>query len=32
MYSLRYDGNYGLDPKAEKLYDLMLARFKRRMS
>ena len=27
MYSLRYDGNYGLDPKAEKLYDLMLARF-----
>jgi len=27
MYSLRYDENYGLDPKAEKLYDLMLARF-----
>ena len=27
MYSLRYEGNYGLDPKAEKLYDLMLARF-----
>lgn len=27
LYSLRYDENYGLDPKAEKLYDLMLARF-----
>lgn len=27
LYSLRYDENYGLDPKAAKLYDLMLARF-----
>lgn len=27
LHSLRYDENYGLDPKAEKLYDLMLARF-----
>lgn len=27
LYSLKYDENYGLNPKAEKLYDLMLARF-----
>jgi len=27
VYSLRYDENYGLDPKADRLYDLMLARF-----
>ena len=27
LYSLRYGENYGLDPKAESLYDLMLVRF-----
>lgn len=27
MFSLRYGTNYGLDPKMEKLYDLMITRF-----
>lgn len=27
LFSKKYDGNYGLNPKAENLYDLMLARF-----
>ncbi|MFH0798925.1 MAG: hypothetical protein V2A66_01945 [Pseudomonadota bacterium] len=27
IYSQRYGNNYGLDPKAEKLYDLMMVRF-----
>jgi hypothetical protein len=32
LYSLRYGENYGLNPNASKLYDLMLARFNREMA